>query len=150
MGAKQRESNTANTMILHPSDSDVDEYEFEEEEVSKSYDNDNEYDEELEEYDDEEYQEENGWTEDRIYAEYDENFEEYLDDDEYAASPPKKKKYRESDAKIKPLKYNDAKKQRNSEIADKHKKRYSKYGSEILLLDDMDALDSEHNDDKKE
>merc|ERR1719384_2624102 len=110
-------------MILHPSDSDVDEYEFEEEEVSKSYNNDKEY------------QEENGWTEDRIYAEYDENFEEYLDDDEYAASPPKKKKYRESDAKIKPLKYNDAKKQRNSEIADKHKKRYSKYGSEILLLD---------------
>mmetsp|Transcript_46789 Transcript_46789/g.41854 ORF Transcript_46789/g.41854 Transcript_46789/m.41854 type:complete len:271 (-) Transcript_46789:134-946(-) len=77
------------------------------------------------------------------YGDYDDNYEQYYEDIDYAQAPPKKKKYRESDASIKPPSYEEAKDLKDKQIRDKHEKRYSKYDN---FYDRTDLEDSKEED----
>eukprot|EP01083_Nonionella_stella_P025821 71121_1 len=107
--------------------------------------NDDAFDDDYE--DEEEYENEEPWNDEPTPYDdddYGENYDDVYDDAEYAAAPPNKKKYRESDANIRPLAYIDAKKAKDKQIRDKFERRYSKYEPVGHTVPDEKDIDDEN------
>ena len=82
---------------------------------------------------------------DDSYRDYDDNYNQYYDDINYAKSPPKKKKYRESDSNIKPPSYDEAKNIKDNQIKEKYHKRYSKYDNSYDYESKQENINDDNN-----